>query len=292
MTLAGVPAPMPDLRIVAVKDLHPHELHDSQRSAPLVKQLESAELLINPPIVAPMQDGDDLLPLDEPFDRFEHDYVVLDGANRSFAFRELGYPHLLVQVVSYRNRTVSLSTWQHVIAGWSAEALVDGLRQVADVQVVDENVDNGDKHAMAWFTLRDGRVLTIVAKSQNLQVRNGLLREVVAGYQRQAALHRTAVHHLGQIWPFYPDAVAVVRFRQYQPDDIVEAARQSAYLAPGISRHIVHGRALRVNYPLAALSDTNASLEEKNAALQAWVRDRLAGRQVRFYAESTYLFDE
>lgn len=292
MTPGSTPALMPDLRIVAVQDLHPHELHDSQRSAPLVAQLRGAELLINPPVVAPMQDGEDLVALDEPFDRFEHDYVVLDGANRSFAFRELGYPHLLVQVVSYRTRTVSLGTWLHIIAGWRAEALIAHLRQVAEIQVVDEEIPDGDKHAMAWFTLRDGRVLTVVAKSQNLQVRNALLREVVAGYQGNAALHRTAVHQLGQIWPFYPDATAVVRFRQYQPDDIIAAARQSAYLAPGISRHIVHGRALRVNYPLAALRDTHASLDEKNAALQAWIRTKLAGRQMRFYAESTYLFDE
>jgi hypothetical protein len=32
----------------------------------------------------------------------------LDGANRCYAFKELGYPHILVQVVSYDNSYVEL----------------------------------------------------------------------------------------------------------------------------------------------------------------------------------------
>jgi hypothetical protein len=50
-------------------------------------------------------------------------------------------------------------------------------------------------------------------------------------------------------------------------------------------------RALRVNYPLEELS-ANKSLEDKNAALDRWVNERVARKGVRFYAESTVLFDE
>ena len=39
------------------------------------------------------------------------------------------------------------------------------------------------------------------------------------------------------------------------------AAQWNAFLPPGISRHIVQGRALRVNYPLKALCDSSVSLE-------------------------------
>ncbi len=61
--------------------------------------------MINPPLVAPMDDGDQ--------------YVILDGANRVYAFSELDYPHILVQVASYDSGLVELSNWQHVVAGWS-----------------------------------------------------------------------------------------------------------------------------------------------------------------------------
>lgn len=285
-------APLPDLRVVAVADLYPHELHDGQRSAPLVARLREAEWLINPPIVAAMNDGDDLEARDEPHDRFERDFVVLDGANRNFAFRDLGYPHILAQVVSYRAGTVDLETWQHVVVGWSADALLDHLAGIDGIALVDTALPSDDKLAMAWLLLRDGRQYTVTARTQNLGQRNALLCAVVATYQARASLHRTAVREAGQIWPFYPDASVVVRFRLYQPSDIIEAARQRAYIAPGVSRHIVHGRALRVHYPMAALRDPEASLDAKNAALSAWLRDKLAGRSVRYYAESTYSFDE
>lgn len=61
---------------------------------------------------------------------------------------------------------------------------------------------------------------------------------------------------------------------------------------PGISRHIIHGRALLVNYPIDALKDTTTTLQEKNDALFAWIQMRLAHRKIRYYAETTYQFDE
>jgi hypothetical protein len=94
------------------------------------------------------------------------------------------------------------------------------------------------------------------------------------------------------IWPLYPEAIALVVFPQYQPVDIIAAAKYQAFLPPGISRHIVHGRALRVNYPLDALRDKSASLKEKNAALRVWMQQKLAHRAIRYYAETTYQFDE
>jgi hypothetical protein len=48
---------------------------------------------------------------------------------------------------------------------------------------------------------------------------------------------------------------------------------------------------LRLNYPLDKLK-SNHSLAEKNAELTRWIQERYAQRGVRFYAESTYLFDE
>src|SRR5689334_706378 len=96
--------PTPDLRIVPVSILHAHEEHDSQRSQPLVERLRGESLMINPPLVAPMESGQ---------------YVILDGANRVYAFSELEYPHILVQVAPYESGLVELSNWQHVVAGWS-----------------------------------------------------------------------------------------------------------------------------------------------------------------------------
>jgi len=48
---------------------------------------------------------------------------------------------------------------------------------------------------------------------------------------------------------------------------------------------------LHVNYPLAALA-ADEPLEEKNAALQGWLKERIERKGVRYYSEATFLFDE
>jgi len=105
-------------------------------------------------------------------------------------------------------------------------------------------------------------------------------------------LHRTAISEPETLWTLFEDGIALVFFPPYQPVDIIAAARQRAFLPPGVSRHIVHGRAVQVNYPIARLLDSETSLEQKNEDLQRWLRQKMARREIRYYAEATYQFDE
>ncbi len=122
--------------------------------------------------------------------------------------------------------------------------------------------------------------------------RNAALRQVVAVYQQNARLHRTASDRSRRNLAAVPGRGRAGHLPALSPADIIAAAQQHAYLPPGISRHIVHGRAIRVNYPLDALRDPTRPLEQKNADLLAWMQNKLANRQVRYYAEATYQFDE
>lgn len=266
-------APPPDLRIVLTDSLRPHEDHDSQRSLPLIERLKHESVVINPPVVAPMGGGQ---------------FVILDGANRYHAFSHLEYPHILVQIVSYEGGYVDLKTWRHIICDWDASIFLDHLKQLPDVEVC-EGQETG---AIAHILLKDRRVFALHAPVQNTHERNAALREIVGVYQRHAILHRTALTEPDDIWPLHPDGIAMIIFPHYEPADIMAAARYQAYLPPGVSRHIIHGRALRVNYSLDILRDSNTRLSEKNEMLNRWVQQKLANRQVRYYAEATYQFDE
>jgi hypothetical protein len=273
MHQAHTNAPVPDLRIVATDSLHAHEEHDSQRSAPLINNIGRAEFLVNPPIVAPMDD-----------DR----YVILDGANRCFAFQYLGYPHILAQVVTYESGYVALDVWHHIISQWTIDEFFKGIRELKGVQLVAETKAG----LLAHILLPDNSSVAIQAKVTTLSDRNALLRQVVNLYQRQAVLDRTAISEPHQIFPLYPKAMALVVFPKYEPADIIAAATHQAYLPPGISRHIIQGRAIQVNFPVEVLRDTTASLEHKNQALRDWIQRKFASRQVRYYAEATYQFNE
>jgi hypothetical protein len=266
-------APTPDLRIVLTESVHAHEEHDSQRAIPLIERLKQEKFVINPPIVAPMG---------------ATQYVILDGANRCHAFALLEYPHILVQVASYDSGYVELDVWNHVVSGWNADALLDSINQLSDIELT----QGQDAHAIAHLILRNGDIWAACAPVKNTHERNAALRHIVSVYQQNALLNRTALHEPSDIWPLYPEAIAVVVFPRYQPADIIAAAKYKAYLPPGISRHIVHGRALRVNYPLDLLRDMNKTLLEKNEDLRNWLQTKLANRQIRYYAEAVYQFDE
>lgn len=273
MSASTETVPTPVLRIIPVSQVYPHEVHDSQRSAPLREKLKHAETLVNPIIVAPMDSTH---------------YVVLDGANRYHTLCDLGYPQIIAQVVNYSNVQVRLDVWQHVISHWERVLLIEQIDQLDGIQIEQGWQD----HALARLTLRGGLTLSIISSSDDLEERNRQLRSVVNVYQTQARLFRTASIDPGEIWHLYPQAIALIAFPRYEPDDIIAAARTQALLPTGISRHIIFGRALKLNYPLKVLRDESISVDEKNEALRAWVEDRLSNRGVRFYAESTYLFDE
>jgi hypothetical protein len=265
--------PTPTLRILPTSALYPHESHDFQRATPLIERLKQAEFLTNPPIVAPID---------------QERYVVLDGANRYHALKTLGYPFILAQVAPYDSGFVELHVWQHVVSNWSQEAFLDALTQLPQLQLK----HGWDSHAMARILFRDGVVVSLDTPADDLVERNTLLCQIVSLYQANARLDRTALEETSQVWDVYPSASAIVRFPPYAPHDILKAAKERAFIPPGISRHIIHGRALQLNYPLSQLKNTEETLAEKNFALQDWIRRKFAQRAVRFYAESTYQFNE
>jgi len=266
-------APTPDLRIVSTGSLMAHEDHDSQRSQPLIARLQAEEFVINPPVVAPM-DADQ--------------FVILDGANRCHAFAVLNYPHVLVQVAPYESGFVELQTWNHVVTDWTEEAFLQYVSGLVGVQTLPGH----HSEAVAHITLTNGHTLALIPNGSTVHERSAALRQFVSVYQQHARLHRTSLSSPTEIWSLYERSVAFIQFPPYQPADIITAARQQALLPPGVSRHIVYGRALRVNYPLAYLRDEHTALANKNEALQRWLRAKLANRQIRYYAEPTYQFDE
>ncbi len=266
-------APVPDLRIVAAERLYAHESHDSQRSRPLIERLRSDKYIINPPVVAPIN---------------KQNFVILDGANRCHAMRALGYPHMPVQVVGWESGQIRLDTWNHVVCNWTQAGLLEGLGKLQGLTISDE----ARSKPVATLILADGKSLELLASKQDPHIRNALLCQVVSVYQRNAGLYRSVLDGLSQVRDHFPEMIALLRFPPVTFRDVVTAAREKAWIPPGVSRHIISGRALKINYPVSQLSNNGRSLKQKNEDLQEWLRHKLARREVRFYAESTYQFDE
>jgi hypothetical protein len=275
----------PDLRIIPLKLLVEHEFNDVQRTAPLAQRLEEEGILKNPPIVAPIGSGDER-------------FVVLDGANRTTALSSLGYPHVLAQVVRYEEPIVTLTTWHHLIEDMDVEEFTQLLSNVEGVDFFPTDY----LHARAGLARRecliyvlrvDGQVFVARPQQPGLftHEQNQLLNALVDKYKERGRLHRAMTDSLEEAKRLYPNLTGLVVFPQYDPAEVLTLARDGELLPTGLTRHLIQGRILRVNYPLSELK-SEVALEEKNDRLRAWLRSKMSSREVRFYGEMTYSFDE
>ena len=89
----------------------------------------------------------------------------------------------------------------------------------------------------------------------------------------------------------YPEMAGWLAIRPFAIEEVVEIAKNGSRIPAGITRFIIAPRALRVYYPLRKLSSSE-TLEQKQMALDDWIQRRIHGHHVRYYAESTYLYDE
>ncbi len=273
---------IPDLRIIPLGRLLPHELHDRQRARPLIERLRQDGVLRNPPIVTPLGPHDDR-------------FVILDGANRTVALDVLGIGHVLVQVVPYEPPQVELYTWYHVLSGIEADELQRQFQGLAGLDTLQSDIFHARaalarKTILAYYLLANGQVY-MLAGGLDLHKRTQLLCQIVDSYIGIAHVNRVNTDHVDQLLTMYPALSAAVIFPSYEPVEILDLAQSGLRVPAGITRHVIHGRALRLNYPLEKLSAA-APLEVKNQELLNWIHSRFEQRGVRYYAESTYLFDE
>lgn len=266
---------LPDLRIVPRAQVYLHEDADPARVARLAAQLRSAGVLRNPPVAAPMTGGG---------------YVVLDGANRMSALAALEAPFVPLQVVDYDDPAVRLEVWHHLLA--DAPDLAAALRATG-VPVRPAAA----RQAEAW--LADRSVACYILDRQGTQavplspdrLLAGTLSAVVAAYKGATRIYRVLATDLDALAREYGPVGAVVVFPQFTKQDILEIASAGVKLPTGITRHLIPGRALRVDLPLTVLTSPGDA-ESKNRWLADTIHRKLLEGQIRYYPEATFLFDE
>lgn len=274
---------LPNLQILPTDSLRPHEHDDAGRAGPLIEALRRDGVLRNPPIV---------LRIGGPLER----YVVLDGANRTAAFRALGIEHVLAQVVLPGASRVEVETWNHALLGIEEADLIEALRVLPEIGLVPSDLEAAaaDLHlgtSLAYLSLHGGRVFSLVADVPDLAARVVGLQRLGSAYRSRAWVERTNARELRELEAAFPTAGGLIVGLPFTVQDVIEAVSQDLLLPGGLTRFVVSPRALRLNYPIESLA-AGTDRGTKQVALEAWLRERVAARKVRYYAEATYLFDE
>jgi hypothetical protein len=273
-------AVLPDLRMIETERLIPHEEADPRRVERLGVRILEEGLLKNPPIVAEIPNTDK--------------YVVLDGANRVMAFKLQKIPHMVVQLVSYSDPDLILDTWYHVVSGMELSEFEEAILSIGETCLQESTLAEArqalDMNQALAYIVSESNVRILSCPEEMMKTRE-ILVKIVNTYKGRADIFRAS----NDIWekqkPYYPNITALVIFPRYQPQDILYCAQNGYKVPTGITRHIIPARALNINIPLKILQ-LDHSTEEKRQWLHNWIMERMASNAIRFYAESTFSFNE
>jgi len=204
------------LAIVPLDKIFLHETVDPHRVERLARRLETDRVLVNPPVVI------------EAGDR----YVVLDGATRTTAFKQLGYPHIVVQVVAPDDNLI-LHTWFHTIRNLNSAELLKRLDDLPEVVLIEHESPKAlgavlaRKRLCYLHTVDDRIFLVRPAPGVDDLV---ALNKVTQTYIDTSQLTRTLTTDMTLLRQEYPDLTALVVFPQYTIEQVLQIARNGQLL--------------------------------------------------------------
>jgi len=247
-----------DLRLVEPGCLLLHEAHDEGRLARLKGRIASEGEQRNPVLASPYGDR----------------FLVLDGAHRVRAMDELGARFVLVQVVEPPEWAEG---WGHVVRGMGPLGPDD-----ANGLVVGE-APGGE--AVAEIETAGGESVSVRSREAGPMARSRAMWALQARYPEETAVRRVepdgAVRLLG--------GEALIRYRSFAPEELVEIVGSGAVLPAGVTRFRVRERVLGVRYPLGRMMDGEP--RARNVELRRFVSERWAENRVRYYREPVVLFE-
>lgn len=268
------------LRVVPMDRVFPHENIDPKRVNRLAARLENEAMLSNPPVVTEVGDGR---------------YMVLDGATRTAAMKQLKFPHAIVQVINSEDG-LGLKTWYHVIQQISVEQLLKTLQALPDVRLELSDPADATKAmfeygGLCYLHTVDDRVF-LVYPAQGVN-RLEALNQLTETYIEASHVDRTLNDNIISLKNEYEGMAAVVIFPEYTVEQVIQTTLGSGRFFPaGITRFLIPGRILRLNADLKILRSTEMTLAQKNRWLHEMLVQRQARGGIRFYGEPVYLLDE
>lgn len=264
---------LPNIRFVPVNSLILHETTDPARVQRLKAAFKKSTYFTNPPIVAELGNNK---------------YAVLDGANRVTVSRLLKLPCIPVQIIDYQNPKIELLTWNHVLTGVSWQQWWQRVKPLVSPHLA----HRPKSHPALCLEIIFKNRHHYAVKSPALESeRLALLNKIVETYKGKYQFHRTSENSIRAIGGLYPKYTALIIFPKLKKQDIIRFSRANLTIPSGVSRHIIPGRALRLDIPFKVLRSAQ-SLFAKNRWLKQFINKLTQANKVRYYSEPVYIYDE
>jgi len=274
---------LPTIRIIALDSLLLHEDPDPRRAVPLARRI-AAEGRLRSPVIAARDHG-------------TVSHILLDGANRLEALRSLGARHVPIQEVDLADRGLTLSTWHHVVEGLDAEELVARVARFTRVRPCRGQFTRGGDfvpahgRGIAGFIVLPNKRAFAVLDGATAAGRLDVARQLVAETQAATNIDRVSYTNIADLRDHYLRFAALVCYKGFSKQEVLRLALAGKRFPSGVTRFGVPKRALALSLPLDLLT-RRGSEKTKQAEVGGMIRQAIAAKRIRFYAEPTFYFDD
>ncbi len=233
-----------------------HEAHDPSRLSRLRDRVDTEKVQSNPVIASACGGG----------------FLVLDGAHRVHALKNLGCGLALIQAVELPEQTES---WQHLLNGYFDPGRIEGVEV------------SGERNAdfLAEIEVHGGEIFSVRPRERDLSSEVALLWKLQSLYPKSSVVTRVEP---GETVP-PSDGEMLVRYRSFPPLELVEMVARDLVLPAGITRFHIPRRILGVRFPLRFLKGTDAA--SADSELRSLVEARHRENRIRRYDEPVVLFE-
>jgi len=273
---------LPSLKITRIENILLHERVETDRADKLKTRIELSGMLQNPLICAALPDSEKL--------------ILLDGAHRYTALTMLKCRYVPVQIVDYDDPYLEIKKWRHLFLLGDEKLLFDTLELIVDVRI---HIEKFSEHATfypitpgfcAQVILKSGRSVLITGP-KNIEAKIGIINTLSSLYLPDNLVDRISYDDFDALENHYRKFTGLIIYPRFSKEEIIQIALNHHKLPTGITRHIIPKRALHVNLPLSMLRFTDEQEEVENF-LMDFIDQKIKNKAIRFYTESTFLFDD
>jgi hypothetical protein len=268
-----------ELKLLKIADVSLHEECEDNRTHKLVERFNHEFILNNPLIVG----------------QYYEKYILVDGANRFEALKNVGCKLILAQLVNYKSPKVQLKSWYHYVNGIVQPELL-GYLKINNITCNKGSFDDLTKnppihHNHVYAVSKKGEVL-LINMSEDFNQMLSQLRDLNKFYESKYSYVRidsdTSLEDLDSLSP--EDGLLFI-YPTFTKEHIVKISEINEKLPAGITRHLIPNRVLHLKYNIDLLR-LEDNLDKMNEELKKFVDYKIRIKKVRLYREPVLVFDE
>lgn len=262
------------LAIIPIDEISFYELSNPLKKESLIDRIQKSQIFFNPITLA----------------KYEQRYVLIDGANRYEALRELGAKYVFAQMVDYTSSAqVELMKNVHFLHIRAREFLHLLEQSSLSYSLVDEIGTAEEAEHLVQVSFVDHPSIVVEGTSTSstgVEKINALVR---------AYIHTVPFARLSEISQGDNNEYGTqITFPEFTILDIMRLISSQQMLASGVTWHNVKQHILHFSVPLSILRGEHHAKQGQDA--QHWLQERIAWSleqgHIRYYPSSVYLCDE